>query len=37
VPKSYFLEKPNKAMSFFKSAFQSTLLKHTGEDFFCSA
>ena len=29
-------EKPNKTMSFFRSAFQSTLLKQTGEVFlFC--
>jgi len=34
VPKSFFLEKPNKTMSFFQSAFQSTLLKHAGEVFF---
>jgi len=34
VPKSIFFEKPNKTMSFFRSAFQSTLLKHAGEDFF---
>jgi len=34
VPKSFFFEKPNKTMSFFRSAFQSTLLKHTGEVFF---
>jgi len=34
VPKSFFFEKPNKAMSFFRNAFQSTLLKHSGEDFF---
>jgi len=34
VPKSFFFEKPNKTMSFFRSAFQSTLLKHAGEDFF---
>jgi len=33
VPKSYVLPKPNKTMYFFRSAFQSTLLKHTGE--FC--
>ena len=37
VPKSFFFEKPNKTMSFFRSAFQSTLLKHAGEVFFfCS-
>ena len=34
VPKSFFFEKPNKTMSFFRSAFQSTLLKHAGEVFF---
>jgi len=33
VPKSFFFEKPNKTMSFFPSAFQSTLLKHAGEVF----
>jgi len=33
VPKSFFFEKPNKTMSFFRSAFQSTLLKHAGEVF----
>jgi len=33
VPKSFFFEKPNKTMSFFGSAFQSTLLKHAGELF----
>jgi len=31
--KSYFFEKPNITMSFFRSAFQSTLLKHAGEVF----
>ena len=36
VPKSFFFEQKNKTMSFFRSAFQSTLLKHAGE-FFCSA
>jgi len=36
VPKSFFFEKPNEAMSCFRSAFQSTLLKHAGEVFFCS-
>jgi len=36
VPKSFFLEKPNETMSFFRSAFQSTLLKHAGDFFFCS-
>ena len=34
VPKSSFFEKANKTMSFFRSAFQSTLLKHAGEVFF---
>jgi len=34
VPKSLFFEKPNGTMSFLRSAFQSTLLKHVGEDFF---
>jgi len=34
VPKSFFFEKPNKTMSFFRSAFQSTLLKHAGQVFF---
>jgi len=34
VPKSFFFEKPNETMSFFRSTFQSTLLKHTGEVFF---
>jgi len=33
VPKSFFFEKPNKTISFFRSAFQSTLLKHAGEVF----
>jgi len=33
VPKSFFFEKPNKTMSFFRSAVQSTLLKHAGEVF----
>jgi len=28
VPKSFFFEKPNKTISFFRSAFQSTLLKN---------
>jgi len=31
VPKSFFFEKLNKTMSFFRSALQSTLLKHAGE------
>ena len=34
VPKSFFLEKPNETMPFFRSAFHSTLLKHAGEVFF---
>ena len=34
VPKSFFFKKPNETMSFFRSAFQSTLLKHAGEVFF---
>ena len=34
VPKSFCFEKPNKTMSFLRSAFQSTLLKHAGEVFF---
>jgi len=29
--KVYFIEKPNKTMSFFRDAFQSTLLKRAGE------
>jgi len=33
VPRSIFFEKPNKTMSFLRSAFQSTLLKHAGEVF----
>jgi len=37
VPNSFFFEKLNKTMSFFRSAFQSILLKHAGEFFFCSA
>ena len=36
VPKSFFFEKPNETMSFFRSAFQSTMLKHDGEVFFSS-
>jgi len=36
VPKIFCFEKPNKTMSFFRSAFQSTLLKHADEVFlFC--
>ena len=31
VPKSFFFEKPNETMSFFRGAFQSTLLKHADE------
>jgi len=34
VPKSFFFEKPNETMSFFRSDFQSTLVKHAGEVFF---
>jgi len=34
VPKSFFFEKPNETTSFFRSAFQSTLLKHADEVFF---
>jgi len=34
VPKSFFFEKPNETMSFFRSAFQSTLFKRAGEVFF---
>jgi len=35
VPKNFFCEKRNKTMlSFFRSAFQSTLVKHAGEVFF---
>jgi len=33
VAKSFFFEKPNKIMSFIRSAFQSILLKHAGEVF----
>jgi len=33
VPTSFFFEKPNETMSFFRSGFQSTLLKHAGEVF----
>ena len=32
--KSFFFEKPNKPMPFFRSAFQSTLLKHADDVFF---
>jgi len=31
VPKSFFFEKLNETLSFLRSAFQSTLLKHAGE------
>jgi len=34
VPKSFFFEKPNEIMPFFRSAFQTTWVKHAGEDFF---
>jgi len=34
APKSFFFEKPNETMSCFRSAFQSSLLKHAGEVFF---
>ena len=34
MPKSFFFEKPNETMSFFRSAFQSTLLKHADEVLF---
>jgi len=33
VPKRFFFEKPNKTMPFFRSAFQSTQLKHAGDVF----
>jgi len=33
VLKNFFFEKPNETMSFLRSAFQSTLLKHAGEVF----
>jgi len=33
VPKSFFFEKPDETMSFFRSVFQSTLLKQAGEVF----
>jgi len=35
VPKNSFFEKPNKTMPFFRNSFQSALLKHAGEAFFC--
>jgi len=36
VPRSFIYVKPNKTMYFFRSAFQSTLLKQAGEFFlFC--
>jgi len=34
VPKSFFIEKLNKTMSFFRSALQCTLLIHAGDVFF---
>jgi len=34
VPNSFFFEKPNETMSFFRRALKSTLLKQAGEDFF---
>ena len=34
VPKSFYFEKPHGNMSFLRSVFQSTLLKHVGEFFF---
>jgi len=34
VPKSSFFKQTNKSMSFFRSAFQSTLLKDAGEVIF---
>jgi len=34
VPKSFFFEKPNGTVSFLRSAFQRTLLKHVDEGFF---
>jgi len=34
VPKSFVFEKPNETMPSFRSAFQSTLLKHAGEVLF---
>jgi len=33
LPNRFFFEKQNKTMSFFRSAFQSTLSKHAGEVF----
>jgi len=35
VPKSFFFEKPNKTMSFFRSAFQSALWKHAEAFLLC--
>ena len=36
APKIFFFEKPNETMPLFRSAFQSTLLKHAGDIFlFC--
>ena len=34
MPKSSFFKQTNKSMSFFRSAFQSTLLKDAGEVIF---
>jgi len=34
VPKSFYFEKSNETISFLRSAFQSTLLKHVGEVLF---
>ena len=34
VPKCFFFKMPNGTMSFLRSGFQSTLLKHVGEVFF---
>jgi len=33
VPKSFFFEKLNETISFFRSAFQTTQLKHASEVF----
>jgi len=33
LPNRFFFEKQNKTMPFFRSVFQSTLLKHAGEGF----
>jgi len=35
VPRSFSYEKPNKMRSFLQGSFQSSLLKHAGEVFFC--